>query len=168
MKRFSSNGMRILKIIHLIAISFWTGANLAVFALSLYAQHTGGTEHFLWTYEMMATLFPKVILPSAIVTIITAILYGVFSNWGFFKFKWITVKWLGTILLGLTTGFGVMKLLHSAILTIPRDMPFPTVLETCHMAIKSVSALTFTQVFLLLLLIALSVIKPWMKRKRGR
>jgi hypothetical protein len=43
------------------------------------------------------------VIPAAIGTFLTGIVYGLFTNWGFFKYRWIVVKWVimsGQIILG--------------------------------------------------------------------
>ena len=35
-----------------------------------------------------------VVIPGAILTVVTGVIYGMFTNWGFFKHKWIIVKWI--------------------------------------------------------------------------
>ena len=37
------------------------------------------------------------LIPGGIGIIVTAILYGTITKWGFFKQRWITVKWILTV-----------------------------------------------------------------------
>lgn len=44
---------------------------------------------FLTIAPLIPMLYQKVVLPMALITIIQGIIYGVFTNWGFFKHKWV-------------------------------------------------------------------------------
>lgn len=35
-----------------------------------------------------------IVIPGAILAVATGIIYGIFTKWGFFKHRWITVKWI--------------------------------------------------------------------------
>jgi hypothetical protein len=39
-----------------------------------------------------------IIIPGAIGCLLTGVLYAVLTHWGWFKYRWITVKWIITIL----------------------------------------------------------------------
>lgn len=38
-----------------------------------------------------------VVIPGAIGSLLTGLLYSLFSNWGFFKHNWLTFKWIVTV-----------------------------------------------------------------------
>jgi hypothetical protein len=48
-----------------------------------------------------------VIIPIATAVVVTGICYGIFTKWGFIRFDWVIVKWIGTLLF---IGFGAFFL----------------------------------------------------------
>lgn len=38
-----------------------------------------------------------IIIPAALGSLITGLIISWFTNWGFFKFNWVTVKWIVTV-----------------------------------------------------------------------
>lgn len=54
-------------------------------------------------------------MPSAIFTIIQGIIYGFFTGWGFFKYKWVLFKWILALLITLCTGLGGIGQMFSVI-----------------------------------------------------
>ena len=98
MKKLSANGQKILKTIHLLTAGAWfTGA----FTLSImFFMKKGVTDgdviygmnesiHFIDNYV--------VVICGAIGCLLTGLIYGIFTNWGFFKHKWLIFKWVVTV-----------------------------------------------------------------------
>lgn len=50
------------------------------------------------------------LIPGGVGILLTAIGYGCFTKWGFFKRRWITVKWIVTFVL-LAIGAGYMEII---------------------------------------------------------
>jgi hypothetical protein len=56
--------------------------------------------------EIIPYLYQKAILPFAAICIIQGIIYGIFSNYGFIKYKWVLAKWILTFFVIMFTGIG--------------------------------------------------------------
>lgn len=92
-----------LKTIHILFACLWIGAAFCMLLLApVRGPITNGDE--LWAFNKAVKLIDDfIIIPSALGCLITGILFSLFTNWGFFKHKWITVKYIiafGTILFG--------------------------------------------------------------------
>jgi len=97
-----------LKGFHILFSVLWTGAAVCMMLLSFVNGHiTNGDE--LWAVNRSLKLIDDyIIIASANGCIITGILFSTTTNWGFFRHKWITVKYiimfaaalLGTFVLG--------------------------------------------------------------------
>lgn len=108
-------------------------------------------------------------IPGAILTVVTGIIYGIFTNWGFFKFRWITVKWIIGITVILVGTFYFHPTALAAIEVVKTSpgtaMCDPIVTHAITVA-QSTSCL---QAAALVFLVAISVFKPWNKKssKKG-
>ena len=98
--------MKLMRIIHIIAAQIWFGAVICIFGFAFYCFNNTAVEKFLILAPMIPGLYKMVVLPAALVCIMQGIIYGIFSKWGFIKFKWVLVKWIMVLLVVLCTGMG--------------------------------------------------------------
>jgi hypothetical protein len=106
-KNLGPSGRRWLKAFHLLFVGLWIGGNVALVTMNLlFARlHDGGVYGFLGA---MRFVDDAIIIPGAIGCLLTGLLYGLLTPWGFFKHWWVTSKWVlnitlvvvGTIWLG--------------------------------------------------------------------
>ena len=97
MKKLNANGLKVLKIVHLFFVAIWVGGNISAVLLSfmpLIAQD----NTLLGIYLAMEFIDYFVIIPGSLGCLITGIMYGIWTRWGFFKFKWISAKWVVMII----------------------------------------------------------------------
>lgn len=98
MKKIGKNGLKWLKGFHLVAVSCWIGGAVALIMLSQLKEDVSeggvlyGIDQSIHHVDMMV-----VVIPGAFGCLITGIIYGIFSNWGFFKHNWMIFKWIVTI-----------------------------------------------------------------------
>lgn len=100
MRNLTKNPKRILDLVHLLFASLWLGGFTIVFACSI----------MLWTQTIdpvfgLATIslvqeIVKICIPALMVT---GLLYGFATKWGFFSHGWVTAKWVLTIALVIST-----------------------------------------------------------------
>lgn len=94
MKKLSRRGMLWLKCLHLLSAGAWLGSGLSLLLLILCIDLSGtGTPGIT---RAMKFIDDFVIIPGALGTLITGMAYSVWTNWGFFRHRWITVKWIIT------------------------------------------------------------------------
>jgi len=92
--------MKVMKIIHLVAASLWLGGIVSV-TIVLIGSDTfeAASQAYLFAMSLVLTLELATIIPSSLVLLLTGLLFGLFTNWGFLKNRWIAAKWLITILI---------------------------------------------------------------------
>ncbi|MDR2442617.1 MAG: DUF2269 family protein [Deltaproteobacteria bacterium] len=166
MPKLGKLGLRVLKIVHLILAGLWVGGaiglNIMVFLFS--SAESGGE---LYGYNIASKLVDDLlIIPGAMGCLVTGLLFSLFSNWGFFKHRWLAVKWVLTVFCIL---FGTFYLGPTV-----NDQPAisyaeglgaladPTWIANRLTSLKGGAI----QVFLILFMVAISVIKPWGLRKK--
>jgi hypothetical protein len=164
MKKLGARGQRWLKSLHIYAACLWVGCGTTLTVLSFTVDADSGAE----LYGIRATidfidLF--ILVPGAIATFLTALVFSIWTGWGWFKHKWITVKWIicvfglvfGTFWLGpwVTELAVISKQLGMAALSDP---------EYRRMENNVLIFGTF-QVLTTIFALAISTLKPWRKRR---
>jgi hypothetical protein len=89
-------GKQWLKSLHLIASVIWLGAGISMNVLRVaWVPSTGGDLYAV--DHAFALLDNWVVVPAAWASLLTGLLESWLTTWGFFKFRWVTVKWILTV-----------------------------------------------------------------------
>ncbi len=169
MKKLGGNGLRWLKIVHLLFVAAWTGGGLSLMLVFFAARPSGGDE--LYAVNMSLKLIDDyIIIPGANGCLLTGLAYGIWSNWGFFKHKWIAVKWIMTVLQIVFGTFWLGPWLNgnAAIAAAERASALSSPVYIHNHAMNAFWGAV--QVSLLFVMVAISVLKPWKdgrKRQNG-
>lgn len=154
-RKLKKKGLKNLHLIHIISISIWFGSVVSISALSTLCFFGVDENTFFMLAPLIPWLYKTIVLPIALFTIIQGIIYGLFTNWGFFKHKWISYKWILLVLVALSTGMGtigpIFALLEKARLN---------GLVGGFIDGGAILACIFLQLIFLLFMIILSVYKP--------
>lgn len=92
MKKLGVKGMRTLKTFHLVFIMIWT-VGVVVMGL-LYCRPSANSFQFLYNMQTADFVDNTLVIPGTMLAVVTGIIYGLKTNWGFFKNRWLTVKWI--------------------------------------------------------------------------
>lgn len=166
MYRLGKDGLKILKLLHIICASCWFGGALSLFFLYFLKQGQSdqsivhGINLSIHHIDLMVIIIPG----GAIGSFLTGLLYSLFSNWGFFKHRWITIKWIitvsailsGTFLLG-PWETALMELSGDSATNIFQNYTYLNT-QKLHFSLGSV------QVIALLFTLYISVFRPWKKK----
>lgn len=167
MKKLGVNGQKWLKSIHIFFACLWIGGSLGLILMMIFLHPENGMQLY-GIHLSMESVDYLIIAPGGIGSLLTGLVYSIFTNWGWFKHKWIIVKWcinlygaiLGTFWLGpwLNKMVEMVRLEGLAALT---DIAY------LHARTLSLSFGSF-QFFTIIFALYLSVHKPWKKRKEER
>ena len=164
--KLSAQGMKLLKVFHLIFIMMWT---IGVVIMSILNWKSEAyLPKFIYNQEMSLFIDYVFVIPGAICAVITGIIYGIKTNWGFFKYKWITVKWVLGIFV-IIIGTFVLHPIALDILYNTEYLPeenYKIYLNDWRLDIVTLQIMATIQAVALLFLIVVSVYKPWMKKKK--
>lgn len=160
MKKLNVKGQKILKITHLSFVALWVGGNISAVVLSFLPLIVQDNT-LLGIYIAMEFIDYLVIVPGSLGCLITGIIYGIWTRWGFFKFKWICAKWvvmiiqmiLGAAFLGQSVGSNVNALKTQGLAAL-NDQGF--IINQ-----NVIQVLGIVQSVLLIILIGISIFKPW-------
>lgn len=165
MKILSPKGMKTLKVFHLIFIMMWT-VGVIMMGL-LYWRPSSSTLEFLYNQTTALFIDYTLVIPGAILAVITGIIYGLKTKWGFFKYRWLTVKWIAGIAIIVIGTFGLhplaLDIIGQTSSVADKTQSLPTDLFGEKLTVVNIMALI--QGIALLFLIWVSVAKPWNKAK---
>ncbi|SMB83460.1 conserved hypothetical protein [Desulfonispora thiosulfatigenes DSM 11270] len=165
MAKLGVKGTKTLKGIHLFFVCAWLGAGISLFMLGLFkGSITNGDE--LYAMNLATKIIDDyLIIPAAMGTLLTGIIYSIFTRWGFFKFKWITFKYIITVAQILFGSFFLGPWLNEAIKIV--DLERSAALQNLTYLHNSQMNLYLgaVQMSLLVVVIFISIYKPWGKKK---
>jgi len=166
MKKIEKNGLKWLKGFHMIAVSCWIGGAVSLLLLYFLKCNVGnggvlfGINRSIHHVDMMV-----VVIPGAFGCLLTGIIYGVFTNWGFFKHNWLIFKWIVTIAAIL---FGTFYLgpWETAMMEISGKLGLSALSDPSYLYSQKMN-LVFGALQCLVLMITafISIFKPWRKKK---
>ncbi|GAP99996.1 DUF2269 family protein [Leptolyngbya sp. NIES-2104] len=154
--------------LHIASGGLWFGTALCsvVLALSFRSLNDGDGIYGINTARNLLGEF--VIVPSAILSVVTGALLCAFTNWGFFKHFWVMAKQLVTLILIVvgSVWLGPWTKEMTAISEVARSQALQ---NPSYLSLQSVVAIGGAlQTLALLIIIAISTVKPWGKRKTTR
>ncbi len=147
--------MQWMRVLHVLSTSIWLGSVVCILGLAVICFFQLNERDFLIIAPLVPQLYKTVVMPIALFTIIQGIIYGLFSNWSFFKYKWLLLKWIFILLIALCTGLGGIGQMF-AVLAKVESTYFIGGWADGGLVLLFVSL----QVLFMLIMIVLSVLKP--------
>ena len=98
MIKLSKNGLKFLKALHLLIIAGWFGGGIAMNLLVYQIAFLDQPSALLTAFRLIDIIDIQLVATCAMLTLLIGLIYGIFTNWGFFKQTWITIKWIITVL----------------------------------------------------------------------
>ena len=167
MKKLGTTGLKILKICHLLFAIMWIGGVMALVSPQL--GLTPDPKETMYTTAVAHLIVDEFFLiPGGVGIVITAIVYGAFTRWGFFKQRWLTVKWILTILL-VIIGAGYMGVTIKENIVYAQNMLSENICTDVYWRnVYRVAAAGIIQLVGFIFIVAVSVIKPWKKKNSNQ
>ncbi len=169
MLKLRAKGLRWLKGFHLIAVSCWIGGAVALILLYLIKDGvTDGGVLFGINQSIHHVDMVVVVIPGAFGCLLTGLIFSVFSNWGFFKHKWMIFKWIVTVTAIL---FGTFYLgpWETTMMEISGKLGLSSLRDPAYIYNQKMNLIFGSlQCFILMVTVFISIFKPWKKRKRKR
>lgn len=150
---------------HILFAAAWMGGVAALILVSLVGRRPEGGEALALARASLQWIDWVIIIPACLGSLATGLLFSMGTPWGFFRYTWITIKWLLTVAMIL---FGVFFL-------------GPWVDGTAHLAAERGAAalvdasyratagrilgFSVLQATLLVFMLFLSTLKPFGKRR---
>jgi len=99
MKQLSISQKKWLKSIHLLAAGIWITTGLIMFLLHFMRSEVQTGEQLYLMNQIIHFIDMKILVPAAILSLLTGWVYSQFTKWGYFKHGWMTFKWIITLLI---------------------------------------------------------------------
>ena len=150
--------------IHILFAALWTGTVGSMFLISWVNRNTNNSEILYALHSAVNLLDDYIVIPTAIGSVLSATLLCWLTNYGFAKFWWVISKWFLTISLIVFGTFWLYPWSNQAeSIALEKGL---SALENNTYTIDARSVLIGcgVQVVALLVIIFISVIKPWGRR----
>jgi Predicted integral membrane protein (DUF2269) len=164
MRKIGPKGLKWLKIIHVFFVVLFFGGILSSVALNLHIDFTKYDESYLG-YKNIIIISDHIVRWGAIGTLLVGITYGFFTNWGFFKHRWVGVKF---VLYFIQTIIGIFVVDHLMVanmelLETQKEMALSNPIFIQNHEIRQYAV--YFQVLVTIFIFIISFLKPWKKKK---
>ncbi|MTK11419.1 MAG: FMN-binding protein [Clostridiaceae bacterium] len=161
----NSNHQRLLKAVHLLLVASAFGGLISILSLLLLKQ-TGRFEGNTFPVDLgILKIFTWGVNYAFLILMITAFIYGIFTKWGFIKYKWIMLKWLLVLAMFIITwsGFGPAV---NGMASISDAGLNNSIMRSEYLGFQN-KALVFAAIeaIIMVIIIFISIFKPWGQRE---
>jgi len=157
-------GKRVLLSIHIALNAVWIGAIAIILFLLLGKDDVPNGDQLSALHSTIFTIHDTVVMNVALLSAVTGILFSLFTNWGFFRFRWIIVKWASVSALCLLMTLNIAPALNgmAAMTDVERN---EALVNPLYRQYESESIIfLFLELAGLISIIPVSVFKPWGQR----
>ena len=159
----SPTGMKWLKNFHILFCCLWLGAGASMTVVQVFSK-PASVEELLGYMSAINLINGYVNIVGAVGCLITGLIYSLFTNWGFFKYYWVIVKWIGNIaiiILGsVVLGPAAMEMMNIISTEGLAALNNPSYVQAKNLNIY----IGLGSLVVLALLIFISIFKPWGQR----
>lgn len=164
MRNLRVKGQKWLKCLHIYSACVWVGCATALTVMQFFILPESGGE----LYGIVSTLdFIDVfiLVPGALCTFFTALVYSIWTNWGWFKHNWIVVKWVICIF-GIIFGTFWLGPWLSEMSNIAKNEGMEALTDSLYLS-NRYNFIVFGafQACTIIFAVFISTLKPWKKKK---
>ena len=165
MKKLNAKEIAWLKIFHLLFVSAWIGGQISLILIQNIKYQLALPEHQYGILAVAKAIDDIVVVGGAVGCLLTGLVYSLMTNWGFFKFRWIAVKWISTILLILFGTFLLGPWLNEMAAISANEYAL-ALMNPKYLYDEKMNMIWGTAQFgINILLVIISVLKPWKRQK---
>ncbi len=151
---------------HLILVANWIGCLMAILVVHISKQSSFAAAHYFIADKIIFMLSDTLIMNLSLLVALTGLVFSLFTPWSFFKFHLLTVKWVAIFSLAATIIFLAGPAINGM-------AAISDVLgEVCqgdqnYLKFEQQAVLySAVQLFLLIVIVLISIFKPWGARQR--
>ncbi len=164
-KKLGIKGRAWLKGFHIFFGCAWIGTALSIVLIGFVKGHTPNGDELYAVNASIKLIDDFIIIPAALGSLITGLLICWLTNWGFFKFNWIIVKLILAIAQILFGTFWLGKWVNSATAISDAERAIALQNQTYLYFREMNNYFGSVQALLLIIVIFISVFKPWGVKK---
>jgi len=167
---FSPKQTKWLKCFHLLAVTGWAGGAFSLLLLHFLRFKGFSSGNDLYGIDRASHLVDMgvIVILGATGCFVTGLLYSIFTNWGFFRHRWIMVKWIITIFCIL---FGTFFLgpWETTMVNISRELGNAALRDEKYISSMYLNFwFGLLQIILIIFVTFISVFKPWRRNQRPK
>jgi uncharacterized membrane protein len=154
---------------HILFAGSWLGAGICLLVIIFTNNPTVDNANGIHAVNTLAKIIDDfVVIPMAVGSLLTGLGISWLTNWGFFRYKWVTIKWILTIA---TIIFGTFWLgpwlngMEAISATEGLQAIYNATYLHNHQMLKTFG---YIQLFSLVFMVFISVLKPWKKWQKGQ
>jgi hypothetical protein len=156
------------KTLHILFACLWLGASASLVLLQCLRGWSGNSQELAMLNWDFALLVYTLIIPGAFGSLLTGFLICKTTSWGFTRYRWVIVKWIGT-LSGILMGAALLGPWLVQMVKLSTQPGDALANSAAYDLIRLLVALAGSlQVLLLFFILAVSVRKPWGKHLSGQ
>lgn len=99
MKQLTVKQKKWLKSIHIIAGGVWITTGMVMFFIHFMGNDLKSGDQLHLLNKIIYYIDMRILVPSAILCLITGWMYSQLTQWGYFKHGWLIFKWVITVLI---------------------------------------------------------------------
>ncbi len=164
MKKIGMKGQKWLKAAHLFFVCLWVGGAVTLSSKQFFISPPDAGEF----YGIMSTLKyidDLIIIPGAIGALLTGLVYSIWTHWGWFKHKWILIKWC-ICLYGVIFGTYPLGPWLNEMTYLAKTQGLAALVDPVYIHNRNMLFLFGTfQAMTLIFAVFISALKPWGKNK---
>ncbi|MFI8995629.1 DUF2269 domain-containing protein [Streptomyces sp. NPDC053542] len=166
MQQLSRSARRAILVVHVVVSVGWLGLTLGLLALGIAASTAGGggadaaSELAAAAYRSMKIFIDWLIIPLALLTLISGLVLSLGTPWGLARHRWVVTKFWLTLGAVTATVLALRTQIGAAAGAVVAGRPVPP--ETDLVVAPAVALALYV------FLTAISVLKPWGPTARGR
>ena len=161
-RKLKLQGTKILKMFHIFFSFGWIIGAAAMCVLIIITYPESGDELYMRS-RILQIIDDYFIICGAFGALITGLIYSIWTNWGFFKHRWVIVKWIMIILQMLFGTFVLGPCINNNVIIADQLRDAALTNSTFLENIQTTQIFGTIQTILLVIVIVISVQKPWKK-----
>jgi hypothetical protein len=149
-------------VLHVISSLTWLGVDVGLLALSLTGLTTDDPMTLRAVYLTMSVLVDAVVIPAALLALITGVVLSLGTKWGLVRYRWVLVKLVITLVTMTLTYYGLRAGVETAAAEVRAAAQAPS---------EARGGLLFAPIVSLTCYVFMTVIsffKPWGRTRWGR
>jgi len=148
---------KIVKIIHILSSSIWIGTSvIGLFLLKVVLDKNNLYEILLAVHYIDLLI----IIPSNLTVFITGIIFSKFTEWGFFKHKWIILKYIINLIPIIGGAFIFASSIINMLAIVEKDGEMALLNPSFILSLNIFTGAFIVVLILLITAVCLTVIKP--------
>ncbi|MCU0567340.1 MAG: hypothetical protein MUF49_12165 [Oculatellaceae cyanobacterium Prado106] len=149
---------------HVASGGVWLGTAICMVVIALNHQTATNGDELYAVNAVLKLLDDVVIIPAAMLSLLTGGLLSWLTIWGFTKFYWVITKWIATVALIVFGSFWLGPWTNAATAIAQTERLQALTNPLFMFDFKAAATGGAVQVFCLFVIISISVLKPWGRR----